>query len=101
MWYVMSFILSGQGGVGTGDVLQSIFSRNKTVMENDDRPPSRVFQDRTLSPDCLRVLSSLISFSRNCQSVSSPGLDPSPFVRGVPCPLFCFSVFIMNRSIES
>ncbi len=55
-------------------------------MENGDGPSFRVCQDRVRSGDGLRSRTSLISFSRNCQSVSPPGLDPSPFVRGVLFP---------------
>jgi hypothetical protein len=60
---------------------------NKTTVENGDGPSSRACQGRSPSTDCLRVRSSLIDFSRNCQSASPPGLESSPFVRGAPCPL--------------
>jgi hypothetical protein len=72
---------------------------------------SRTHQGRVRSVDVLTTWASLISFSRNCQSVSPAGLHPPPFVRGPPRPLFlvpqtchggsllfCVPLFLVIRS---
>jgi hypothetical protein len=56
-------------------------------VENGEGRPSRARQVRTRAADGLATRVSLISFSRNCQPASPPGLQPPPFVRGVRSPL--------------
>ncbi len=56
-------------------------------MENGDGSPSRARQGRVRTADGLSTRTSLIVWSRNCQTVSPPGLHPHPLVRGAPSPL--------------